>query len=107
MSLQARRAATLAAMEARYYLEPRGRLCAGRASVWERVVGLMADSRARVEIVYVEAPSTALRARNRTRRVPIPSAVLDRLLDRWEVPGVTEAHEVAFAVPPGQRLVGG
>jgi predicted kinase len=53
---------------------------------------------ARVRIVYVEAPERDLRARNRARAAPVPDAVIDKLLDRWEVPQPGEAHELTTAV---------
>jgi tRNA uridine 5-carbamoylmethylation protein Kti12 len=39
-----------------------------------------------------------LQAQNRARRDPVPEHVLDGLLDRWEVPDRTEAHDVVYAV---------
>ena len=62
----------------------------------EGCIGLLADYRARVRIVYVEAPEERLRQQNRGRRSPVPDDVIDRLLDRWEVPDLTEAHRVEW-----------
>ncbi len=53
---------------------------------------------ARVKIVYVEAEPETLRSQNRNRDAVVPDAVLDRLLRRWEVPALYEAHEVQYAV---------
>jgi predicted kinase len=64
----------------------------------EACIGLFADYRARVRVVYVEAPEERLRAQNRARPSPAPDQVLDRLLDRWEAPDVTEAHRVEWVV---------
>lgn len=58
------------------------------------VVGLCLDYGARVRLVHVEAPAAELEARNRDRADAVPSAVLDRMLRRWEPPDVTEAHEL-------------
>lgn len=49
---------------------------------------------ARVRIVYVEADPERLFSQNRQRRRKVPEAVIERLLDRWEVPDRTEAHQV-------------
>jgi predicted kinase len=58
---------------------------------------------ARVRIVYVESPPDRLFAQNRNRRKRVPDKVLDRLLDRWEVPDLTEAHEVEFVIAGDAR----
>jgi predicted kinase len=63
-------------------------------------VRLFAAYRARVRIVYVEADEPRLLAQNRRRPAPVPEAVIERLLDRWEVPDRTEAHEVEWVVHP-------
>lgn len=57
-------------------------------------VRLFHDYGARVRIVYVEAPVDRLFSQNRQRRRKVPEAVVERLLDRWEVPDLTEAHQV-------------
>jgi predicted kinase len=62
----------------------------------EGCIGLFADYAARVRVVYVEAPEALLRAQNRSRSSPVPDQVVDRLLDRWEVPDVTEGHRVEW-----------
>jgi predicted kinase len=58
------------------------------------VVGLFADYRARVTIKYVEVPESVIFAQNRQRAAPVPEAVMQRLIDHWETPDCTEAHEV-------------
>lgn len=84
----------------------RGRqfLRTGRSFVWNatnvtrriraRVADLAIAYGARVRMVYVEASEDDLWERNRTREEPVPERVLDRLLDKWEVPDLTEAHAV-------------
>jgi len=76
----------------------------GRSFVWDAtnlgrtlrkaVVGTCLDYRARVRLVYVEAPASALFRRNRERPHPVPENVLHRMLRRWEPPDRTEAHEL-------------
>ncbi len=88
--------------------EARAHLRAGRSFVWNatnlsrrvraQCLRLFADYDARVRIVYVEVPERTLHAQNRSRPTPVPAHVLESLLDRWEVPDRTEAHEVILAV---------
>ncbi len=61
-------------------------------------VRLFHEHGARVRIVYVEAPPDRLFAQNRARKKKVPEAVIERLLDRWEVPDKTEAHQVDHVV---------
>ncbi len=61
-------------------------------------VQLFADYNAQIRIVYVEVPATVLFPRNRQRPAPVPEPVLHRLLDRWEIPNETEAHQVEWVV---------
>lgn len=88
--------------QARVYLRQ------GRSFVWNATnvsrqlrgecVRLFAGYNARIRIVYVEAPAEVLFSQNRRRPMPVPEAVLERLLDRWEVPDRTEAHQVDWVV---------
>ncbi len=59
----------------------------------DRVVDLARDYGARVHIVVVEAPWERLRKQNADRAHPVPEAVLDKLLSKWEFPELTQAHE--------------
>ena len=65
-----------------------------------RPLGLAADYGYRVKIVYREAPFTRLFAQNRGRASAVPEAVMNKYLDRWEVPTLIEAHEVEYALLP-------
>jgi predicted kinase len=56
---------------------------------------------ARVRIVYVEVPAEVLFRQNRERSAVVPERVMERFLDRWEVPDVTEAHAVEYVVRTG------
>lgn len=58
---------------------------------------------ARVRVVYVEAPPAVLAAQNRRRPAAVPDAVMARLLDRWEVPDLTEAHAIDYRVRDAGR----
>jgi predicted kinase len=61
-------------------------------------VKLFRNFEARVRIVYVESPPERLFAQNRLRKRRLPDKVIERMLDRWEVPDVTEAHQVDYFV---------
>jgi predicted kinase len=86
--------------------QARSHLRAGRSFVWNATnlsrriraqnVRLFADYGARIRIVYVEVPEPTLHAQNRSRPAPVPADVLEALLDRWEVPDATEAHDVSY-----------
>ena len=88
----------------------REHLRAGTSFVWNatnlsrnvrgQCVRLAADYGARVRIVYVEAPKDRLFAQNRARSRPVPARVIEALLDRWEVPDLTEAHAVEIVLSP-------
>jgi tRNA uridine 5-carbamoylmethylation protein Kti12 len=66
-------------------------------------IRLFADYGARVRIVYVEVPEDDLRRQNRQRSAVVPTRVIERMLDRWEVPDLAEAHEVVHAVRDPSR----
>jgi predicted kinase len=82
----------------------REHLRCGRPLVWNATnvsrqlrrttVELFAAYDARVHIVYLEAPESVLSAQNRQRPGVVPAAVIQRLLDRWEPPDLTEAHQL-------------
>ena len=88
----------------------RGYLRAGRDFAWngtnlsrdlrEQSIGHFAAYRARVRIVYVEVPEARLWRQNRGRAAPVPEAIIERLLSRWEVPDRTEAHWVEHLFRP-------
>jgi predicted kinase len=64
------------------------------------IVSMLADYGARVRIVYVEAESAALFAQNRGREAAVPEQVIRKMTQRWEVPLLTEAHQVTLVTPP-------
>jgi predicted kinase len=78
----------------------------GRSFVWNATnlsrqlrgacVRLFAGYQARIRIVYLEVSEQQLHLQNQRRPVRVPQAVIERLLDRWEVPDRTEAHQVEW-----------
>jgi predicted kinase len=86
----------------------REHLRAGRSFVWSATnlsralrsltIRLAADYDARVRVVYVETPPDVLYRQNAQRPRPVPEAVIERLLERWEVPDASEAHRVDHVI---------
>ena len=64
---------------------------------------MLAAYNACVRILYVEASSDVLFVQNRSRTGAVPEGVIERMMDRWEVPDLTEAHQVERWVA-GDRL---
>ena len=62
------------------------------------LVGLFTDYGARVRIVYVESPWSALVAQNKARARRVPVEAIEAMLQRWEVPDASEAHRVEHHV---------
>lgn len=60
------------------------------------LVDLFTTYQARVKIIYLETPYQDLLERNRTREESIPTQILERFIDRMEIPERTEAHEVVY-----------
>ena len=63
-----------------------------------RWIGLFTEYKAHVRIVYIEVPYRTLLKQNANRPHPVPTAVLERLLGKLEMPDVREAHEVMYLV---------
>jgi hypothetical protein len=66
-----------------------------------QLLELFRGYRARTHIVYCEAVAEDLSTRDRSREARVPARVIERMLERWTVPDLTEAHAVTYAVPPG------
>ena len=58
------------------------------------LIDLCADYGAKVHIVYVETSAHELARRNRDRSAPVAAKALERMLGRWEVPDLTECHQL-------------
>ncbi len=67
---------------------------------------LFASYRARVRVVYLEVAESVLLQRNRSRAHPVPEAVIERMLNQWEVPDLTEAHSVELVTEVGDNSRG-
>jgi len=56
------------------------------------LIQLFADYNARVSIVHLEAPPDQLFTHNSARDDAVPQAAVERMLDRWEPPDLSECH---------------
>ena len=72
------------------------------AQVRGQTLSLLADYRAHITIVAVEAPADELSRRNREREHPVPWEAVERMLDRWEAPTITECHRLELFTPAGR-----
>lgn len=61
-----------------------------------QLVDFFAAYRARVRIVYVEAPHDEQFGRNQNRTRAVPHRAIERMMGRWEVPDVSEAPAVEW-----------
>jgi predicted kinase len=88
--------------------QARRHLRAGESFVWngtnvsrqirQQSIGLAAAYNARVDVIALEAPLSVITSRNAARPEPVPTAVIDRLVNKWEAPDPTEAHTVQWLV---------
>jgi putative nucleotidyltransferase with HDIG domain len=62
----------------------------------KRWIDLFADYSARIEIVYVEPPVKTILAQNKRRTNPVPEKVILRLLEKLELPTITECHALVL-----------
>jgi putative nucleotidyltransferase with HDIG domain len=67
-----------------------------RHEIRERPVNLAATYGFRVKIIALEASRERLFTQNKSREHCVPQAVMERYLDRWELPDATEAHHVEY-----------
>lgn len=63
-----------------------------------RMIGLLADYGARVEIVYTECSPQVQSQRNAERKNPVPAGAIDKMLRHWEIPDLTECHTLRHAI---------
>ncbi len=61
-----------------------------------QLIELFTNYHARVNIVYLEVPLTIQQQRNRARSAVVPQQAIDRMVDRLEIPQITEAHSVQW-----------
>lgn len=67
-------------------------------SMREQLISLCIQYAAEIIVIYVEVPYKALFKQNSAREAIVPAGVMQRLVHKLEVPDITEAHEVVYAV---------
>jgi len=80
----------------------RAALRAGRPFIWNAtnlsrarrrpLIDLCADYRAKITLRYFETSEKEAARRNAARERPVPARALERMLDHWEPPDLTECH---------------
>jgi predicted kinase len=63
-----------------------------------QLIEFFAGYRARVRIVVLDAPLESILRRNAARADPVPEKVILRMLEKFELPDLTEAHYVEYVV---------
>jgi predicted kinase len=67
-------------------------------SMREQLIYLFTSYGGRVKIIYIEVPYLTLLRQNRERKYPVPPVVLERLIQRLDIPTSLEAHEVEYII---------
>ena len=66
--------------------------------VRRKCLSLFFEYGARVRIVYLEKPPAVLEQRNQDREHCVPWKAIDTMVRKWDVPLLTEAHQVEYCV---------
>lgn len=64
----------------------------------QQVIDLCEDYGGRVRLVYVEVPYKKVLHQNTNREYPIPETVLERFINKLEMPSPSEAHHVEYMI---------
>ena len=68
------------------------------AQMRSQLLQLFSSYGASVRIVYIEAPYSVLKNQNTKRETMVPGNVIERLIDKLEVPAAWEAHTVEYVI---------
>lgn len=63
-----------------------------------QLIDLFSTYKVRIKIVYIEVPYHSLHQQNKNRNDGVPTAVIDKLVSKLEVPKLWEAHQVAYQI---------
>ncbi|TAJ12035.1 poly(A) polymerase [Marinilabiliaceae bacterium JC017] len=61
-------------------------------------ISLFSEYGARIKIIYIEVPYKKLITQNHNRSYKVPQDVIDKLINKLEIPTYKEAHEIEFIV---------
>ena len=68
------------------------------SSMRKPLIDMFTDYDARIKIIYLEVPYNKLVEQNKNREFPIPEKVLDKMISKWEIPQLWEAHSVEYVI---------
>lgn len=63
-----------------------------------RWISLFTDYKAKVKIIYIEVPYKTLLKQNADRAYQVPENVIEKLIQKLEIPDVREAHEIEYII---------
>lgn len=69
----------------------------------EKLVRLFTSYGARVTIIYVEAPYRELFSRNKTRQRTVPEDVINRMIQKFDMPKPWEGYRLCYIVSEGEQ----
>jgi predicted kinase len=64
----------------------------------EQLIDQFTVYKARITLVYVEVPYSKLLSQNKAREYCLPDSVIERMIDKLEVPNMWEAHDLKYCV---------
>ena len=64
----------------------------------KQLIDLFLSYGAFVKIIYIEVPYQLLQEQNKNREQVVPADALVRMIYKWEIPGVSEAHAVEYVI---------
>ena len=69
--------------------------------VRQKWVDLFANYNSRIEMIYLEPAIPTIFDQNRRRSNPVPESIIAGLLEKLEIPTITECHDLALIAGPG------
>lgn len=63
-----------------------------------QLIEMCSEYGGKVKLVYIEVPYKTVLHQNNNRQYPIPNDVLERFIDKLEMPSTIEAHEVSYFI---------
>lgn len=63
-----------------------------------QLIELFATYKAKVVVEYLEVPWNVVQKQNREREHVVPDKIMKKMVSRWEVPGLDEAHEIRYTI---------
>ncbi len=64
----------------------------------QQLIDLFVSYKAKIRLVYLEAPLEEILERNSQRNQPVPENIIEKLAGRLDIPDPTEAHQVEWVI---------